>query len=150
MNVLDGVKIFHIRNRHGKCPREACSRGGLTLAVKYLDYNEPTIYVGMGVCGHKHTFNKKLGAKVATGRLDRLLNGPYSGLKFSDKYPICRFGNDSEIDMILNVAHILIKNSKLAGKQLRTALKSIQSTKDHYSFMEEVKNDKTYRKLGQE
>lgn len=139
--TIGKTKIFHLRNRYGPCPGETLPCGGITVAVSEVaglpvsGLPEDTVYAAIGVCGHRHSFSRKLGCSVSIGRLEARMTGELK--KFSGRFPASRFGGDSEFDRALSLAHILIVESRLKGRQRRTAMDTITSTREYARFMEE-------------
>lgn len=74
-NSLDNVgsKTFFVHNRY---PTE---KGGLTLAIRYFLQRDEGVQrliavIGLALCHNKDLYNRKLGAKIALGRLEAMRN----------------------------------------------------------------------------
>lgn len=133
----DGVRIFHLRNRFGPCPGDILPQAGITVAV--LAGADGNVYGAVGVCGHQHTFNRKRGREVAVGRIEKLMRNDSS--KFAQVFPAFQFGNDTEFERAMTIAHILVDDSHLKGKQRRVAQEVISTTEEHIRFMAEIGED---------
>ena len=113
------MQITHFRS--GSIRAGEATRGGMTVAIFLAG---ETVYGAIGLCGHKHTFNRKLGRTIAEGRV--LVNGDVVTAKFGQVFDRQRFGADTAYEMAFSIAHILIRESHLKGKQLQAAKKTLE------------------------
>lgn len=145
-SIPDDVRIFHIRNRCGQWPDgRLLNKGGITVAVK-VDGNR--VFGAIGICGFKRPFYKKRGVEVSVGRLLLLVSGDYP--LFSRAFDLSRFGSDTDEERALCIAHILVADSRLKGRQKRTAMEAIRSTRLHAAVREGISDEARRRKEARE
>lgn len=68
------IRHVHLRKivRRGKDKGKICNTGGLTIATK--DLGNGALAVEFAYCNWKDNFNRKIGAQVARGRLEKFLS----------------------------------------------------------------------------
>jgi len=125
-----GVKIYHLRNIHGPHADDFLPRGGITIAVRI---DGDCVIAAIGVCGHRHTFDRKQGREVSLGRLDKLFEKRV--VRFAKIFDLSRFGDDSEFERALSIAHILVSESRLKGRQRRSALAVVECNHFRMRFL---------------